>query len=225
MTEQEWLNCTDPVAMLNFLGQKTSGRKLRLFGCACCRRIWHLLSSRRSMEAIYVLERFVDTLPGGEKLPDVRRAARQAVQDLRNENSVAHQAARAAYTATIYGDTPGYYRVIETARLCAEAVVESSGQLTAWSAERAAQANLLRDLFGNRFRTTEVAPAWLAWNDGIVVHLARSILENGRFEEVPILADAFEEAGCDNADILNHCRQPDEHVRGCWVVDLLLNKS
>jgi hypothetical protein len=177
------------------------------------------------MEAIYVLERFVDVLPGGQKLPDVRRAARQAVQDLRNENSVAYQAARAAYTATIYGDIPGYYRVIETARLCAEAVVESSGQLTDWAAERAAQADLLRDLFGNRFRTMEVAPAWLVWNDGIIVHLARSILEDGRFEEIHILADALEEAGCSDQGILGHCRGPGPHVRGCWVVDIILGKT
>ena len=68
-------------------------------------------------------------------------------------------------------------------------------------------------------------PSWLSWNDGTIPKLAQAIYDDRAFDRLPILADALEEAGCDNADILNHCRQPGEHVRGCWVVDLLLNKS
>ncbi len=45
------------------------------------------------------------------------------------------------------------------------------------------------------------------------------------FDRMPILADALQDAGCDNLNILNHCRQPGEHVRGCWVVDLLTGRS
>jgi hypothetical protein len=58
-----------------------------------------------------------------------------------------------------------------------------------------------------------------------VTALAQSIYDQRRFADMPILADALAEAGCTNADVLNHCRQPGEHVRGCWVVDLLLGKE
>jgi hypothetical protein len=55
--------------------------------------------------------------------------------------------------------------------------------------------------------------------------LRRHCRTNRAFNRMPILGDALEEAGCTNPDILNHCRQPGEHVRGCWVVDLVLSKS
>src|SRR3712207_6197149 len=65
-------------------------------------------------------------------------------------------------------------------------------------------------------------PAWLLWNDGCVPRLARMIDEEGRFEALPILADALEEAGCRDADLLAHCRAPGPHVRGCWRIETLL---
>ena len=55
--------------------------------------------------------------------------------------------------------------------------------------------------------------------------MAEAIYEERTFEQLPILTDALEDAGCNNSDILNHCRQPGVHVRGCWVVDLLLGKE
>ena len=92
--------------------------------------------------------------------------------------------------------------------------------------EWAAQAALLRDIFGLLpFRPVTIAPAWAIWNDATVVKLAQGIYDDRAVGRLPILADALEEAGCDNADILTHCRQPGPHVRGCWVVDLLLGKS
>jgi hypothetical protein len=97
--------------------------------------------------------------------------------------------------------------------------------LRACKAEYAAQANLIRDLFGNPFRSITIDFVWLAWNNETIPKLAEAIYDERRFADLPILADALEEAGCDNADLLNHCRQPGEHVRGCWVVDRLLGKS
>jgi hypothetical protein len=92
--------------------------------------------------------------------------------------------------------------------------------------ERIAQADFLRDLFGNPFRLPpNIDRAWLAWSDGTVVKLTRSIYDERAFDRLPVLADALEDAGCDNADILSHCRGPGPHVRGCWVVDLLLGKQ
>ncbi len=65
-------------------------------------------------------------------------------------------------------------------------------------------------------------PAWLT---PTVVSLADALYRDRAFDRLPILADALEEAGCTNADVLLHCRQPAEHVRGCWVVDLVLGKT
>jgi hypothetical protein len=98
---------------------------------------------------------------------------------------------------------------------------------TVRSRERKAQKALLGDIFGNPFRPlpSAVEPAWLAWNDGTIPRLAQSIYEERRFADMPILADALEEAGCTQADILAHLRGPGPHARGCWCLDLLLRKG
>jgi hypothetical protein len=91
---------------------------------------------------------------------------------------------------------------------------------------RQTQAEMLRDLFGNPFRPAPRLPATLlAWNDGTVRKLAQSIYDERAYDRLPILADALEEAGCTNAAILGHCRSAGPHVRGCWVVDLILGKQ
>src|SRR5262249_28372930 len=84
------------------------------------------------------------------------------------------------------------------------------------------QSQLLHDIFRNPFRPVTLNPAWRTSN---VTALAQSIYDDRAFDRLPILADALEDAGCDNADILNHCRQPGEHVRECWVMDLVLGKE
>jgi carbon storage regulator CsrA len=68
-------------------------------------------------------------------------------------------------------------------------------------------------------------PAWLSWNDGTVVRLAQSIADKQAWHDLPVLADALEEAGCTDPRIVSHCRQPGEHARSCWVLDLLLRKT
>jgi hypothetical protein len=67
--------------------------------------------------------------------------------------------------------------------------------------------------------------AWLAWNDGTVRKMALGIRERGRYGDLPILHDALLDAGCDNEEILDHCRGAGRHFRGCWVLDLLLGKE
>jgi hypothetical protein len=84
------------------------------------------------------------------------------------------------------------------------------------------QVPILRDIFGNPFRPVTIDPSWLT---STVKQLAQAIYTDLVFERLPILSDALEDAGCNNQDILNHCRQPADHVRGCWVVDLLLGKE
>jgi hypothetical protein len=96
---------------------------------------------------------------------------------------------------------------------------------TAASLERKAHVNLLHEMFGNPFQASRVDATWLVWNDGTVRRIAQAIYDERAFDRMPILADALEDAGCDDADILRHCREPGEHVRGCWVIDLLLGKE
>jgi hypothetical protein len=94
--------------------------------------------------------------------------------------------------------------------------------LVAITPERTAQAMLVRDIFGNPFRPVSADPEWLT---PTVVALATGIYEDRAFDRMPILADALQDAECANADILDHCRGPGPHVRGCWVIDLLLGKT
>ncbi len=78
-------------------------------------------------------------------------------------------------------------------------------------------------MFGNPFRERPaVAPAWLAWEGGTVPRLARAVYDERAFERLPVLADALEEAGCTNEDVLIHLRAPRAHARGCWALDRLL---
>ena len=80
----------------------------------------------------------------------------------------------------------------------------------------------LRDIFGNPFRPVAFADSW---RSETAVALASGVYAERAFDRMPILADALEEAGCDHADVLSHCRGPGPHVRGCWVVDGVLGKS
>jgi hypothetical protein len=83
-----------------------------------------------------------------------------------------------------------------------------------------------REIFGNPFRPVTIERDWLQYNDGVVVKLSQAAYEQRDFDNLPILADALEEAGCTDQDILGHCRQQEAiHVRGCFVVDLLLGKE
>jgi hypothetical protein len=91
--------------------------------------------------------------------------------------------------------------------------------------ELRAQAGLLKDIVGNPFQPGATKTPGSTGSDSTVVKLAQNIYDERAFSRMPILADALEDAGCDNADLLAHCRGPGPHVRGCWVVDLLLGKS
>src|SRR5262245_3321782 len=89
MTEAEWLACNDPRPMLVFLWGKVSDRKLRLFGCACFRRIWHLLSDERSRKAIEVLEQFAEGVASARELAVARSSAEAAAEDANDAVSAA----------------------------------------------------------------------------------------------------------------------------------------
>jgi hypothetical protein len=226
MTEAEWLACADPTEMMYVSGERgrLTERRDRYFSCACCRRIWHLLPDKASRTAIRVAEQYLDGLASVELLDTASRAAE------RHGGSAANAAAAAAFPRRELGSNG-----IDVAESAANAVAYAdphfiSGEADrgrgAGRAEQSAQADLLRDIIGNPFRPVpRLDPTVLTWNAGTVVQLAQRIYDERRFTDLPILADALEDAGCDNADILNHCRSCGEHVRGCWVLDLLLGKE
>lgn len=81
--------------------------------------------------------------------------------------------------------------------------------------------DLLRDQY-SPFRSVTVSPHWFAANEGTVRKLTAVIFDEGAYHLLPILGDALEEAGCADTDILSHCREPRAHLRGCWVIDLLV---
>src|SRR5262249_48028181 len=118
-------------------------------------------------------------------------------------------------------DAPDFARSI--ARLSAVALADSTRPDR--RRQRARQAALLREIFGNPFRPVVIDPLWLSANDSAALDLARMIDETGNFHAMPILADALEEAGCADSDVLWHCRHGNNHVRGCWLLDVLLGKA
>jgi len=86
-------------------------------------------------------------------------------------------------------------------------------------------ASIHRCIFGNPFRPAILDPTWLSWHDSLLVSMARRMYDRRDFGDMPVLADALEEAGCQDQGILGHCRSGRDHVRGCWVIDALLGKS
>jgi hypothetical protein len=218
MTEQEWLQATDPKPMLKFLGGRASERKLRLFSVACCRRVYHLLTDERSRKAVEVAERFAD----GEATVEERAKVDEDHYWVATENEESFRK----------------YELIMAVSWCVSAGI-SVGQPLPLSIEQvsqflidsddglppAAQTALLHDIIGNPFRPVSLNSSWLTWHGGLLVSMARQMYDSRDFSDMPVLADALEEAGCDIADILAHCRGPGLHVRGCWVVDLLLGKE
>jgi hypothetical protein len=225
MTEQEWLTSTDPTPMLRFLQeQQVSERKMRLLACACCRLIWEHLPDPRSRQAVDVAERFADGRATPKELARARNSAGLAP-------SREAQAAWAAYWAT--NQKPGGPLDNVFTAAAAAPAKHAAGQAprqkhAAWDTAHAAsvreQAELIREVIGNPFRPGWIDPRWLAWEGGVIVRLAEGIYEERAFERMPVLGDALEEAGCTQAAVLEHCRGGGAHVRGCWLLDLILGK-
>ena len=248
MTEEEWSACSDPLHLVNWIAGETSARRLRLFAIACCRRVLHLEADPGWRAAVETAERYADELCTAEELataiPPVNATLEERIREI---NSVASFVRRAIAVACL---DPGYMRapcgafsgreekgsywVMRGGDAAAEAIARANADLTgprrlgfeeALERERHSQCNVFRDIVGNPFQPLVVVLEWLAWNDGTLRKIAQAIYEERAFDRLPILADALEDAGCDNADLLAHCRSDGEHVRGCWVVDLLLGKS
>lgn len=224
MFEARWFNCTEPEMMLRYMLGKTGDRKFRLFACACVRRIWPLLRDERSRLAVQAAEDYADRPVGHTRLSTVRAAARSAGQWLdaaasRGEAGEGMSAVWAARAAQATVEDTGW----DVARNAAASAVRARNG--SGLQEHRVQCDLLRDAFGNPFHPLAFDPAWLRWHGGCITAMAQTIYEERRFEEMPILADALEEAGCDDEEILWHCRVDAHHARGCWLLDGILGRK
>ena len=196
--ESQWLSCPIPRHLIRYLKGRTSDRKLRLWACASGRQRFAQHPNRYPL--IEASEQWAD---GGPSVP-------RPPNDLRYGAWMA-SAYEAAYEGTV--------RTLEKLPSSTDGKDEST----------AFQLGTLYDIFGNPFRPVLIHPSWLTTTP---LRLAQAAyddrqLPSGLFDlqKLAILADALEEAGCTDAEILAHCRGPGPHVRGCWVVDLLLGKS
>jgi hypothetical protein len=241
MSEDEWLAATDPLAMCDFVREatenwktrwlgwvkakrfKVSDRKWRLIELACCKR----LAERVDHPWLHEL------LPQARLLAEGRLSSRGLAEAIEKVKSwIGHLydrlsdfpspavAEEACWSATaigrLFAATPGDGNVLWlTAR---------AGGADP-NAELRHQARFVRDILGNPFRPERLDPDWLRANGRIAERLAREIEERGTYEELPVLGDALEDAGCDRPAVLAHCREAKFHVRGCWVLDLLLGKN
>jgi hypothetical protein len=254
MTESKWLVCHDPKWMLRFLlgtnqpriidveafpDCKGSDRKLRLFACSCYIRIRHLLPNPLAQAAVEVGERFADDRATIEELKQAgdrlqrsldalegpwrasRGAERTTLQPTYEALALAKQitlpeAPKAAY----YASSNAYMTAASIAN--PEAASYEADFCVSQRTEERAQADLLRCIFGPLpFRPVAVEDTW---RTASVLELARLAYEDRDFTVLPVLADAVEDAGCTNDDILGHLRGTGPHTRGCFAVDLLLGR-
>jgi hypothetical protein len=208
MTEEEWLACENVEQMLDFLEDQASQRKVWLFACAICRRIPGYLDSTPDRLSLEAAERHFDGVDSLEEMHEHFPATNWDIRFYRLDPWNALD------------------RALES--ICGEILVPSTAYASederdeALAREWAELANLLREIVGNPFRPVTIKPAWRI---PAVTALAQSVYDDRRFQDLPILADALEEAGCTNADLLSHLRGPGPHVRGCWALDLILGKA
>jgi hypothetical protein len=246
MTEAEWLACGDPRPMVLHLGRDAGERKLRYFAFACVRRLWDTVPAEPLRRAIEASERHADGLIDERELgaaitvanrarPNRHRVARAAYDAARytpgpgscgvHWDSVTMLLARAAADAAVRNVPPTAYSYVEGGKVVTVEVHLGRARRK-WNARRdaesAAQCDLIREVFGNPFRPVVREDPWLT---PAVRSLAQTIYDERRFDRLPELARALGEAGCTQTDVLAHCRDRRPHVRGCWLVDLLLGKQ
>jgi hypothetical protein len=213
VNEEKWQTSRAPKEMFWVVEHTASERKLRLYACACCRAIWDQLIAGETRRAVEVAEAYADGLASDEERLEAWRSMRGPRR---------HAATNGAATAVLWALSKRRNDPARIARRCAtlaRGAVRGSGLYRT-------QAELLRDLFGNPFRPARSIPRVVRrWNGGAAVHLAQAIYDERRFGELPVLADALEDAGCTDEAILSHLRGPGPHVRGCWALDLILRKE
>jgi hypothetical protein len=240
MTEQDWLESRSPKAMLNSLPDKGFDRKYLLFACACARRVWHLLEDDRPRRVIQITEEFADGKIDQKTLRSAWCAARsyaerQEKQGLWISAFAAHAAHHAApgwkadfpeYQAQACAVAASFTAAETVAGAARGGAMDAEGNervLRAKADEQEAQAKLVRDVFRSPFRSPScVEPAC---RTEAVKRLAQDIYEVRSFDRLGELADALEQAGCQNDEVLSHLRSNGPHERGCWALDVVLEKT
>lgn len=227
MTEEEWLTGDNPSPMLDSLQDKAGDRKLRLFAVACCRQLWHLLTDERSKTAVEVAEEFADGRRGKEDLARAWETAGE-VSPAGHGSAARHHVWHNAHTAAWeVGEADAFdaanMTLIRTSGCVPSSLTDWEGWQIALKEMVARQCFFLRCIFGPLpFHSVPFAPSW---RTSTVLSLAKTIYDQRQFQDMPILGDALEDAGGASLDILDHCRQPGVHVRGCWCLDLIQGKS
>ena len=222
MTEAEWLAATDPLPMLVLIRSRAGDRKLRLFAVACCRSMFATVQVNPwDRDAVVTAERYADGLTD---LDELAEAASSTTSDWTAAFACAEAASvESAFAAAEHASGNAAWEV--GSQIASRNDVDEDDNpvtVVARLGEMALQASLARDIFGNPLRPVVVDPGWLTET---AVGIARGIYDDRAFERMPILADALQDAGCEDEQVLSHCREPGTHVRGCWVVDLVLGKS
>jgi hypothetical protein len=223
MTEAEWLDAFYLPKLIRLLQKddEPSVRKQMLFSVACCRRTVDHLSDAVFDAAIDVCERQADTSAPDKLPPRLERSLRSHATNHPNDGDDPRFGSW-AYMAHAVESLVRSGTGMEFIADCCRDALCGHDDFVAGRGEMLIQADLFRDIFGNPFRPVAFAPEW---RSSTAVALAESMYAARNFGNMPVLADALEEAGCDNADVLAHCRGDGPHVRGCWVVDLVSGKS
>jgi hypothetical protein len=242
MTEEEWLACEDLKKMMEFAGLRCSNRRLQLFAAGCCMRFWDFLG-QSVQEAVIAAEKHADGLLKDEDLEVISQKATQHFESRKQEFEPSQKwsldyelagPAVAIYITSRQANLLTYLTectrrlsaAIASSRTASESSSKKNHKLIKRNADHAAlvemetQISLLRDIFP--FHPITLSPSWLT---STVVYLANQMYESRDFSAMPILADALQDASCDNPQILEHCRGPGPHVRGCFVLDACLGKS
>lgn len=207
MTEKEWLECTDPQIMLEFLKEKASDRKLRLFAVACCRKVGGF-ENEQAWKVINGAELYAEGQLGEEERASLLNMSRLFWR----------------YDAVCHYALSDMEDVLQIPRLCVERLAYNIYfDPYVW------QCHLTRCLFNNPFHSIVINPAW---RTPMVSSLAQAAYQERQLpssqldaSRLAVLADALEDAGCDDEVILGHLRQTSEHYRGCWAVDLVFGKK
>ncbi len=226
LSEADWL-CRSPDTMIQCLATLTSDRllsfhmttqaverKLRLFYCACCRLRWAALPSDEARQTVEVIERHADGAANRDEWAAARRRILLFERAARRLGRVWLIPPEMRATADLTG------LIVEAAKphRSLQCVYGRAG----WSVDATERIALLLEIFANPFHPIAVEPTHIT---GTVQALARTIYSERMFDLMPILADALMDAGCGTPQIIDHCRGPAAHTRGCWVLDLLLGKS
>jgi hypothetical protein len=217
MTDAEWLSATAPERLLNWLQRskrrRPTLRKLQLLANAFADRIADRFIDPVSIAVREFMERMAEShLSQDEYLVEWRKW-QSALDTLEPHGHILAWAVRVSQ--------PGIWVRFGAPE---KQVLAVAGYVSSMlgAAEQAAQVEALRDIIPNPYRPATFSPSWRTSTD---TALAQQMYESRNFSTLPILADAIQDAGCEMDDILNHCRGPGPHVRGCWVVDLVLGKE